>query len=98
MTQTIWKYEIPVTDEYHLAMPKGAQILHVAPSHVNPTGAIWLWARVEEPTMDEATEVRVFLVYGTGHEIRPPSGTRVYIGTVTPYPLVWHVFELVSDA
>lgn len=50
-----------------------------------------LWALVDD---SEKKKVRVFEVYGTGHEISN-TGPRVFINTVQELDgnLVWHIFE-----
>jgi hypothetical protein len=90
--QTIWKYELKVTDEQTVDMPSGAMILSVAAVELGwDSGAIGavltVWARVDS---EQPMEARTFFVVGTGNQM-PKKGT-VYLGTVQMPPFVWHVF------
>lgn len=87
MKQTIWKYLLPVADEYILMAPANAQWL----PHVQPlgNGMVNLWALVQPD--NPQWEYR-FRVYGTGH---PVDEVGTYLGTaVTELGLVWHVFRV----
>lgn len=86
MSTRIWKYELAVTDEQTVEMPRGAKVLSVA----NQGGNLCLWAEVDP---HERVTVRTFLVVGTGHKITLDADLREFIGTVLICPLVWHVFE-----
>ena len=72
-------------------LPKGAQIRHVGQQR----GDIVVWFEADLGLMDqkdaEGVEMRRFLVVATGDPI--PDGA-VYLGTVTPSTLVWHIFEV----
>ena len=86
---TIWKFQLDISDRQTVMMPHGAVIIRVdspSPSTLN------LWAIVNP---EAPTEERVIDVYGTGHDI-PYQEELAYLGTTTPYPLVWHVFEVVE--
>lgn len=84
MRCTVWKYALEITDEQHVVMPWGAELLHVAEQN----GKIALWARV----ITAQPEVRrLILIRGTGH----PIDFQPYVGTVVTAHgrLVWHVFD-----
>lgn len=72
-------------------MPKDAQIRHVGQQR----GDIVVWFETDLDLMDrkgaEGVEERRFAVLATGDPI--PEGA-VYLGTVVPSALVWHVFEV----
>jgi hypothetical protein len=86
MTQEVWKYEIPMTDNFSLEMPIGAKVLCVQTQHNTPC----IWSLVS-PGVGRVT--RSFRLAGTGHPIDLDGLT--YIGTFQIYggSLVFHVFE-----
>jgi len=83
----IWKYELAITDEQTLEMPRGAKVLSVA----NQGGKLCLWAEVDQ---SERIVVRHFLIVGTGHQITEDFELRKFVGSVLIDPFVWHVFEV----
>jgi len=84
----IWKYEIPVTDEFELELPSNALVLCVQMQLETP--CIWV-----KTSGTRETEKRKFTIIGTGN----PFDARglSYIGTFQQYmgALVWHLFERV---
>ena len=80
----IWKYEISVTAEQVLHVPKGATPLSVQVQE----GAICIWFFVDEKNEKVATTVHVV---GAGYN---PSKVKLsdFVGTVQTPPFVWHVF------
>lgn len=84
--QTIWKYELEITDRQTILMPAKARILSVQVQHER----LCLWALVN-PVLTK--EERHFEVFGTGHPV--PNRRRAYLGTVqiSGGSLVFHVFE-----
>lgn len=84
----IWKYPIPVTDEFEIEMPRNARVLCAQVQKGVP--CIW----VKTSGNDEKTK-RKFVIIGTGN----PFDARglSYIGTFQQYmgALVWHLFERV---
>lgn len=86
----IYKYVLEVTNTQELALPGGAQILHVDFQGKE----LCLWAQVDP---GEIPSNRTFKVYGTGHLLRIDSPDRklIHLGTVQQSPFVWHVFEQV---
>jgi len=87
MTRKIYKYEIPISDQFNLEMPIGSKLLHFGTQFGKPT----LWAEVN--TDDQGTMIRAFAIYGTGHVHR--QGEQEYVGTVLMEndALVWHLYE-----
>jgi hypothetical protein len=80
----IFKYEVPIVDDFALLMPSGAEVLAFQVQR----GVPCIWARVDE----RADLVqRNFHVIGTGNPM--PDVQMVYIGTVQMPPFVWHLFE-----
>ena len=84
--QTIYKYPINRLDVEELELPQGATPLTLQLQGGQPC----LWFLVDP---DRPTEVRRFLIFGTGHAIGPEAGA--YIGTfqLAHGTLVFHVFE-----
>jgi hypothetical protein len=96
--KTVWKFPVPIRDEFETDMPVGAQILVIkeTPPAIGINGAndvAQMWALVDPMA---SREKRRFAVHGTGHDI--PNDDRKYLGTfVLPMlagPLVFHLFEL----
>lgn len=82
--KTIWKFELPITDEAELMMPAGAVVLDVKPFY---TGVLNVWA-VVDPAAPEVPHR--FSIRGTGH----PLGTvGKHVATASDGRFVWHVFE-----
>ena len=87
MSKTIWKYPIPIADEFTLEMPESATVLTVQIQYREPQ----LWALVDP----KAPKVmRSFCIRGTGHEFNDEEGR--YIGTYQQWDgrLVLHLFEM----
>ncbi len=84
LKRTIWKYDLSVTDEVELTIPRGAQILTVQTQGELPQ----LWVLVQP---ENETEIRRFFTFGTGH----PFTGGLYVGTyqLNNGVLVLHVFE-----
>lgn len=86
----IYKYDLAVRDVQTVAMPRGAQLLHVAVQdrEADYDRRIQLWAAVDT---SEEVEQRTFFVVGTGHDCPGPDRAE-YVGTVLDDTFVWHVF------
>lgn len=89
--RTIWKFSSPVTDEFTVAMPKGAEILSVQVQ----AGVPRMWALVD-PDAEPAR--RTFRWFGTGHPVLPAA--LKYVGTLQSPGghLVFHLFEDLGEA
>lgn len=93
--KTIWKFQIPLADEFVLNMPMGAQILSAQSQDLSAGDEDWgaamfLWALVNP---DAAPAERKFKLLSTGN---PPTiclPVDTYIATVPLNGLVWHLFE-----
>jgi len=87
--KAVFKYVIPVVDEFTMEMPKGAQILTVQAQR----GVPCIWALVD-PEMEN--EERSFVMRGTGHPIDDNMVPFLnYVGTMQMMEgtLIWHLFE-----
>lgn len=62
----IFKYAIPIADEFELELPKGAEILTFQIQYEQPV----IWAIVDP---DAEKEKRHFNLYGTGHPMKEYS-------------------------
>lgn len=85
---TIYKYSVPITDEFELALPLGAHILAFQNQDNEPV----IWALVNS---ENEMVKRKFAIRGTGNPIESSTADDVYIGTIqTQMGLVWHLFEV----
>lgn len=84
----IYKYNVPVQDEFIIEMPENAQIL----SFQEQQGNLALWCAVYHRN---PLEKRIFAIRGAGHDI-DMSYVKKYIGTTQQLEgnLVWHLFEM----
>ena len=88
---TVWKFQIPVSTEFDLSMPKNAQIIHVD----SQFDQACLWAVVDSGAL---TETRSFILVGTGSAIPTfdyPLERLEHRGTfmVSGGTYVFHLFE-----
>ncbi len=88
MPRQVWKFEVPIGDEWHeLQIPHGAYFLFAGqqdnPRHV----CFWLDVITDAPKVP-----RRFRVYGTGHDV---GVAAFYRGSVQDrsHGLVWHLFQ-----
>jgi len=87
--KTIWKYELPIKDNFIIEIPVDAEILSIQTQENTPC----LWALVES---DNLRSIRKFKMYGTGHPISDTIKQK-YIGTFqVKFRFVFHVFELLE--
>ena len=82
----IYKYPVPITDEFSLTMPRDAKILTLQLQQ----GMATMWALVD---LSHAPETRRFRIFGTGVPLDCVG--LVYIGTFQANAFVWHLFEVV---
>lgn len=78
--RTIWKFPLPLSDEFTLTAPRDA-----IPRRVENG---YLWAEVNT---DNPSQTYRFATVGTGHPA-PPHG--IYRGTWFQGQFVWHLYEL----
>ncbi len=83
--RTIWKFPFEVDDILEIAMPKGAEVLHVDAQNDQPC----IWAMVNS---DEPMEDRRFLLFGTGLVV--PHMKIMHLGSfqMRGGRLVFHLF------
>lgn len=84
--KTIWKYALPVKDEFTIEMPLNAKILAIQSQ--NEIGHMWALVESNAPM-----EMRTFVTIGTGHKVEATIDTHQYRGTYRQVPFVWHIFE-----
>lgn len=90
MSKTIFKYAIPVDDQWHeVPAPLPVRVVHVASQGLPDT--VFVWAEVNPPVTDTST--RRMRVFGTG---RPIPDSACYVGTAQIDPFVWHVYAEAS--
>lgn len=84
--KTIYKYPVPLTDDFTLDLPKGAKVLTVQMQHGEPQ----LWVLVDP---ENYTVKRSFRLVGTGHSV--PTVGIWYINTfqLDNGSVVFHLFE-----
>jgi len=87
----IWKYELPVDDDFELTMPEGSQLLSIQIQLGTNNPCLWVLIDPNLPMVK-----RKFRTYRTGHSM--PDGVHIkkYIGTYQVRygeTLVFHVFE-----
>ena len=86
--ETVFKYCIPIDDEFTLEMPMDAEILAFQVQHEVPC----IWAKVDTRRQSETISFKMF---GTGHPMED-TDTLKYIGTaqMSGGSLVWHLFKV----
>lgn len=57
----IWKYQIPVAEQFKMELPVGADIIRTA----GENGMLWLWAVVDTAAHDETRNFEAFKAGGT---------------------------------
>jgi len=82
----IYKYPVPLTDDFTLALPRNAQILTVQMQHEKPQ----LWALVD-PAVSNVE--RNFIVRGTGHPVDDEGLEYINTFQLANGTLVFHLFE-----
>lgn len=90
-TRAIWKYQVPVLEDFTISLPEGAEIIRFA----NEEGKLWLWAVVSP---DNPVEDRRLLAFKTGAEM--PSAHLRYLGCAAIYiqaELMLYYFEPTSS-
>lgn len=102
---TIYKYDLNITDRQILQLPVDAQILSIQQQNTTPVygadgrpvlnNTLQLWALVDP---DAALEQRHFIIVGTGNPM-PDGAAGYHLATVVTAggALVWHIFEEVAN-
>ena len=86
--RTIWKEVVEIDNIQQITLPIGSEVLTVQ----TQTGVPCIWFLVPDSKAEYKT--RTFIVYGTGHEVKPYE--MKYIGTfqTSNGTYVWHLFEV----
>lgn len=93
-TFNVFRYEIPVRDEFYMPVSPNAVLLSVADSRTNPGQKVDVWVRAPKSDRYAAQTNRyaVLRIAGTAHDIEAEDAAY-FLGTVvTGIGLVWHVF------
>ena len=86
MTRTIYKYSVPVDDQWHeVSTSIPARIVHV--DCQGGFGTVNVWAEFDLEAQE--TSSRKMRAFATGQPI--PDGAS-YVGTALAGPFVWHVY------
>lgn len=88
--RVIFKYQMPVLEEFTMELPEGAQILRVE----DQGGMFWMWAMVNT---EAPTETRCFRAFKTGAKI-PDNLNLTYIGFCAIFvqmELGLYIFEVI---
>ncbi len=88
MKKTVYKFAVPMRDNFIVRMPREAKVLHVQEQN----GELQMWAMVNA---EELTVARAFALRGTGHECGGLQAAQ-HVGTATLHggSLVFHLFDL----
>jgi hypothetical protein len=71
--RVIFKYQMPVLEQFTMTLPAGAEILRVQ----DQGGMFWLWAMINTEVPDE---IRHFRAFKCGGKIPDDTGILRYIG------------------
>lgn len=82
---TVYKYELELTERQVLSLPADARILDIQVQ--NESLCAWVKLDTEKPERE-----RVILIVGTGN--RAPHNAQKHISTVQMNGFVWHFFEV----
>jgi len=88
MRLSIFKYTVPIQDEFGLLLPGMGKILSFQVQADVPV----IWALVNPQA---APWERRFRIFGTGHPVSADI-PLAFIGTIQLDTLVWHLFEELS--
>lgn len=89
----IWKYQMPVAEEFTLKLPKGAEIIRMD----GENGYLWCWAVVDTQA---PLEERHFAAFKAGGEMPDDLSNHFFVGMASIYiqaELMLYIFE-VSNA
>jgi len=86
----VFKYPVPMVDEFDMDLPSGAKILKVECQRNEP----FMWCLVNPEK--RVFEKRKFRLAGTGHEINQYYNKINHISTfqMADGALIWHIFEV----
>ena len=90
----IWKYQMPVAEQFAMKLPRGAEIIRMA----GENGMLWLWAVVDTSAPDETRHFEAFKAGGT---MPDDLSQHVFRGMAHIYiqaELMLYIFEVIRDA
>lgn len=87
---TIWKFPVPITDEFTLDIPRPATVLSFG---LDPAGVPCVWCVVDPA--EPKTEC-TFALLGTGNPDHDGVGLLPFVGSVTHGRFVWHLFRVMD--
>jgi DNA-directed RNA polymerase subunit RPC12/RpoP len=82
----IYKYPLPIADEFEIQVPMAAQILTVQTQRETP----YIWALIET---DAPLTTRRFCIRGTGEAFKGNEGKHIGTFQLRNGDLVFHLFE-----
>lgn len=87
--RVIFKYQMPVSEEFSMRLPKGAEIIRMD----GENGHLWLWAVVDT---DQEDEERKFYAFKCGGSGLADKDNLIYRGCAAIYiqaELMLYIFE-----
>lgn len=85
MEESIWKYELPIEDQFVLQLPVDSKVLSLQMQNGIPC----IWVRVNTKAI--GTLPQYFHWFGTGQPLN--SGAVNFIGTIQMDTMVFHLFQ-----
>lgn len=88
----IWKYQMPVKEQFTMKLPEGAEIVRMA----GENGYLWLWAVVDTAAPEEERHFEAFKAGGT---MPDDLSHHVFRGMAHIYiqqELMLYIFEIVE--
>lgn len=89
MSRRVYKYEVPVDDQWHGFWTSSRGPVLAAACQVSPS-VVTIWLEDDDEVEDRQ---RDFRVYGTGHPIEEADAGWAASVTEAGGGLVWHVYE-----
>ena len=88
---TIWKYELPIGDQFTIDIPNAGRIVHAEVIDNKP----FIWVLVDE---SEGLLRWHFTGYGTGYKMPADPGNHVKTFVMSEGKFVYHVFYIRTSA
>lgn len=90
--KTIHKFQVKDFSQHEVVIPFAGRVVHVSMQQdgamLAQRNVVTFWV---ELNTGEATILRYFQLFGTGHDI--PTNA-IYCGTVHDHGMVWHLYEV----
>lgn len=87
--KVIFKYQMPVSEEFSMKLPKGAEIIRMD----GEGGHLWLWAVVDTNQPDEVRKFHAFKCGGSGMEGKEYLVYRGCAAIFIQAELMLYIFE-----